>query len=436
MRLHIFQSADGDCLLLESKDKRLILCDGGRSASMIEFVRGELSKLRGKKRKIDYAYVSHIDNDHITGVLQLLEDEVEWRVFDHHKAAGHTGIKKPTIPRPPEIGGLWHNSFSDQLQENSKTVADMLASAAPVLLATRVPQFADCGEEYYDIATAVKEGILVSRLAAPEMLGVPRNKLPGTAKPAKLLLAGHGPAHFKVGSMTLTIVGPTEKELELLREGWNTWLSEHADAVKKLDDELKKRMQEFSTNSDSGPIDLFDWNGLPPFKGVSVPNIASLMFMVEEDGKRLLLTGDSQQDIIVDGLKKAGFLQDGGGVHIDVLKVQHHGSENNLDKEFGRRVSANHYVFCGNGAHENPDLKVLKLVFNSRLGSKTSRALAPEADGRPFKWWFSTSSNIDAKPAENAHMREVEDLVADLAAKSGGLMTFHFNENVRTILKI
>jgi len=436
MRLHIFQSADGDCLLLESKDKRLILCDGGRPASMTGFVRKELAKLRNKKRKIDAVYVSHIDNDHITGVLQLLEDEVEWRVYDHHKAAGHTGIKKPAVPRPPDIDGLWHNSFSDQLEENSETVAEMLAAAAPVLLATHMPEFADSGEEYYDIATAVKEGFLVSRLAAPEMLNIPRNKLPGMAKPAKLLLAGHGLASFKIGTMTLTIIGPTEDELEKLRKGWNTWLSEHQDTVQKLDRELKRRMQEFSNNAASGPVDLFDWNGMPPFKGVSVPNIASLMFMVEEDGKRLLLTGDSQQDIIIRGLKDAGLLQDGEGLHIDVLKVQHHGSENNFDKEFGRRVSADDYVFCGNGAHENPDLRVLKLAYNSRLGPKKNRALAPKADGRPFKFWFSTSSSVPAKPADNAHMHEVEDTVADMAAKSGGLMTFHFNDSARTIMRI
>ena len=54
-----------------------------------------------------------------------------------------------------------------------------------------------------------------------------------------------------------------------------------------------------------------DWEGIPDYKGVTVPNIASLMFMVEEDGKRLLLTGDGQQDFILAGLKRTGFLDDG-----------------------------------------------------------------------------------------------------------------------------
>ena len=83
MKLRIFQSAHGDCLLLEGKDKKLVLCDGGMPSSIKSHVRGELAKLRDDERELEYVYVSHIDSDHISGVLQLLEDEVEWRVFDY-----------------------------------------------------------------------------------------------------------------------------------------------------------------------------------------------------------------------------------------------------------------------------------------------------------------------------------------------------------------
>ena len=90
MKLRIFQSDKGDCLLLEGRSDNgqpgpLILCDGGMGPSMRNFVRDELSKLRDDGRDIDLAYISHIDNDHINGVLQLLEDEVDWRVFDFRR---------------------------------------------------------------------------------------------------------------------------------------------------------------------------------------------------------------------------------------------------------------------------------------------------------------------------------------------------------------
>ena len=39
MKLRIFQSAQGDCLLLEAKDKKLVLCDGGMRSSIKSHVR-------------------------------------------------------------------------------------------------------------------------------------------------------------------------------------------------------------------------------------------------------------------------------------------------------------------------------------------------------------------------------------------------------------
>jgi hypothetical protein len=432
MKLRIFQSEKGDCLLLEGKTGGRILCDGGMAGSMRKVVRAELAKLRKKKAVIDAAYVSHIDQDHISGVLALLEDELEWRIFDHHKKNGHAGFKQPKVPRPPEIRTIWHNAFSAQLDGASGPVQDLLAAAAPALIATREPKLMNVGEELYDIATSIPEAIKVSRLAAPEMLGIPLNKIPGIARPTPLLRIRSTNKAFKIGSMKLTIVGPTKKELDALKAGWNTWLKDNGDTVSKIDKELKKRMDEFSTAlTVPAPIDLRDWNGIPDHKGVTAPNIASLMLMVEEDGKRLLLTGDSQQDFILAGLKATGFLAS-GHLHLDVHKVQHHGSENNLDADFARKVSADHYVFCGNGQHENPDLRVIQMVFDSRLGPPAKRALAPKAAGRKFTMWFSTEGDGKA----DAHMAEIKKLVQKMVKSSGGKMAAKFNTGKSITLTI
>jgi hypothetical protein len=152
------------------------------------------------------------------------------------------------------------------------------------------------------------------------------------------------------------------------------------------------------------------------------------MFMVEEGGKRLLLTGDSQQDIILRGLERTGYLDD-GHLHIEALKVQHHGSENNADENFCRKVSADNYIFCGNGSHGNPELSVIELIYNSRLGPKSKRALAPAADTRPFKFWFSTSVNRQAEDSEQREtFAKVEGLVATLVERSSGQLTATFND--------
>lgn len=436
MKLTIFESDMGDCLLLEGGSGHLVLCDGGMRASLQTHVRAELSALRDDGRELELVYISHIDNDHISGVLQLLEDEAEWRVFDLHQANGDP-IRQPKVPRPPAIKSILHNAFRDQVKANNKAIENLLVASAPSLYATAVPALIQAADEMQGIAAGIPEALKISRLVDADALDIPVNKPPGVAQKARLLFAGQPGDTFPVGSMNFTLIGPTKKELASLRKGWNTWLSENPDHVKKIRAELKKRIEEFSSGALSGsPYDLRGWNGIPDFKGVTAPNVASLMFMVEEDGKTLLLTGDGQQDFIIDGLKRTGFLDD-GSVHLDVLKVQHHGSENNMDADFARRVSADHYIFCGNGSHGNPELAVIDLVFASRTGKPSVLALAPRAAGRDFHFWFSTTS---AAAREGMERREtfakMEAHVANLHSKAGGRLHLHFNRGASTTLAI
>ena len=455
MKLRIFQSDKGDCLLLEGRSHDgepgpLVLCDGGMGPSMRNFVRDELSKLRNNGRNIDLAYISHVDNDHINGVLQLLEDEVDWRVFDFHAASGNP-IDEPQAPRPPKINGLLHNSFRDQISKNrgsisglahANAIEQLLASMAPSFYATADPDLAELADEMTAISLGVPEAIKVSKLIAADALDIPLNQPPGVAKPQNLLYAGRPGDKFTLGQMEFTLIGPTERELDSLRDGWNTFLKENKERIKQLRKEVKDRIEAISSSADGlSPLDLRDWNGIPDFKGVTIPNIASLMFMVEElddngSAARLLLTGDGQQDFILDGLRRTGFLDDNVGLHLDVLKVPHHGSEHNMDAEFARLVSADNYVFCANGEHENPDFAVLDILFNSRLGKPSVRALAAPAT-KNFHFWFSTTSEAQNQGTKKReYFRRVERKVESMAVKSQGKLKLHFNESASISLKV
>ncbi|ARX80732.1 MULTISPECIES: ComEC/Rec2 family competence protein [Streptomyces] len=88
IRLRMLPAEDGDCLLLEYGDDtfvRRILFDGGRHGTYGR-IKPLLAELDGL---IDVLVVTHVDQDHILGVLALLED----------------------VDRTVEFGDVWFNGF-------------------------------------------------------------------------------------------------------------------------------------------------------------------------------------------------------------------------------------------------------------------------------------------------------------------------------------
>ena len=144
MKLTLLPSDKGDCLFLESPDKTTVLIDGGMPDSYSDHVRDFLGKWhRTNHRPLDLVYVSHIDQDHIAGVLQLMNDLVDWRVY-RHKTANGEQWDKPDFPEPPEVKRIWHNGFHDMAGDNASEIGSMLAARAAQLTAEPVRQQRAC----------------------------------------------------------------------------------------------------------------------------------------------------------------------------------------------------------------------------------------------------------------------------------------------------
>jgi hypothetical protein len=211
-------------------------------------------------------------------------------------------------------------------------------------------------------------------------------------------------APIKIGTMTLSIIAPFEKDLKKLREEWNTWLKTNKSVISQIKNSQKKDEPLLTSNNS----ELLALAGELGNRGeVTTPNLASIMFLVEDGKHTVLMTGDGHSEDIMKGLEAINKLDRTKGRHVDVLKVQHHGSENNLDEEFCRTVTADHYVFCGNGAHHNPDLNVIKAIIDSRVGK--NKAITPQAKNN-FTLHFNSSS-LETKSANKKHMKSIEDLV-------------------------
>lgn len=436
MKLTLLPSEKGDCILIEGGGVA-ILADGGMPGSYQQEVRPFLGRWAATGGTLDLVYVSHVDQDHIGGVLRLLEDLVEWRVFRFRKP-DRPALRPPAFAEPPAIKRIWHNSFKALVPENNKPIATMLAARANALSSMANPAALKLAASYRNVAASIPEAIKVSRRIAADQLAIPLNKEFG----GKLaMVRGTRAIRLKQGSsLSIRVLGPFEKDLEILRDYWNAWLldAENRKTIKSLE----KWLDDNKGAIGAGAVSLAIDDEIGRRNNVTEPNLASLMLLLEErvsgGKKRAVLTGDGHHEDVLAGLRHHGLLTEGAGLHVDVMKVPHHGSEHNMDRAFARRVTADHYVICANGEHENPDLRILEVLLESRLGADGALSPNPEARGRPFTIWMNCSTAFldrqiaakiaarqDPKKLRTArkHLAQVEAILATAAAASGGRLT-------------
>jgi hypothetical protein len=335
--LDVRRARKGDCLVLHygsADDPGLALIDGGPANVYKPFLKprlAEIRKMRGLDPEaalpVDMLMVSHIDDDHINGVLELTKELVE--------------AKNAQQPLPLKIKGVWHNTFDDIIGNNPKELtASVKAQFGTASLsgeveadgldpdAAKVLASVDQGFRLRDDSNALKLRI------NPQFQG-------------KLILANAKAKKVDMGKgLSFTVVGPMNKEVVALQ--------------KAHDDFLKKKAAKAGESS------------LAAFTDTSVPNLSSVVVLAEVEGKRILFTGDARGDKVLAGLELVGLLTKDGEskIHVDILKCPHHGSNRNIDPIFFRRITADHYIFSGNGQHGNPERETLEMLLAERGDAK------------------------------------------------------------------
>jgi len=357
--LDVRRARKGDCLILHFGTKQepgLVLIDGGPKSVYAPHLKPRLLQIR-KARKlgksdplpVDVLMVSHVDDDHIQGILDFTSEEIA-----NVEAHG---------PRLLNVSSLWHNSFDEIIGSEPKMVTAKVtgtfkteASTGEVTLSDdKVGVVEDIfldqnaggndeeGKELVGstlkVLASISQGFRLRKDA--ERLGYERNLEFDNA----LIVAMEGQeAPTIAGSLKATIVGPMRDEILALHKKHQEWL-EQLKAQGKTPEEA-----------------------LAAYVDKSVPNLSSIVVLMEAAGKKILLTGDARGDKVLEGLQLVGLLGKGdkSTIKIDLLKVPHHGSSNNLDDDFFERIIARHYVFSGDGEHGNPERESMEMLFDAR----------------------------------------------------------------------
>ena len=347
--LDVLRARKGDCLMLHfgtNDDPHLILIDGGPSKVYKPHLAPRIEQLHASRKldpndplPVDVVLVSHVDDDHIRGILEL--------------TAGQLG-NSPEFRL--KVASLWHNSFDDLLTTTPEELLSGFGLASFEAGTVRKPDFdgiepdEESDEEEIhqtvDVLASISQGrqlrddreVLQRRSTARRQWKL-NHKFDG-----ELILATEASQSVVLdGGLSITVAGPMQPELNALQEAHDKWLREQKEGKKKSPEAM-----------------------LAAFVDKSVPNLSSIVVLAEMGGKSMLLTGDARGDKILEGLELARLLEPGKKRKVDLLKVPHHGSSNNMEAIFFERLPAEHYVFSGDGEHGNPERETLEMLLEAR----------------------------------------------------------------------
>jgi len=123
-------------------------------------------------------------------------------------------------------------------------------------------------------------------------------------------------------------------------------------------------------------------------------------------------------------------------MHVDLLKVPHHGSSNNLEDDFFERITADHYVLSGDGEHGNPERESLQMLLDARGDDDYTVHLTypiAEIDVERKKDWEKEQAKEKARQKKNP----AKEVRPDWSPEEHGLQAFFdANENFKKKVSI
>lgn len=334
--LDVRRAKKGDCLILHygsKDDPGLVLIDGGPSQVYQPHLKPRLAQIRkargldsDESLPVDLMMVSHIDDDHIKGILELTKELVD--------------AKASSQPLPLRVRSFWHNTFDDIIGNSPKELLAAVTASFGTASLSGEPDTEGLDPDAAGVLASVGQGFRLRDDARNLQLRI--NPQFG----GKLVMADKKGDSIDIGKgLEITVAGPMKVELVALQKDHDKFLKES-----KADKKTKA--------------------ALASFPDKSVPNLSSLVLLAEAGKKSMLLTGDALGKKVLQGLELVGLLKKEGKMHVNILKMPHHGSDRNVDPTFFQRITADHYVFSGDGEHGNPERETLQMLLDESGDNK------------------------------------------------------------------
>ncbi len=294
-RIEMLPAANGDALLVhygdEAQPKR-ILIDAGTPGSY-PAVRDRLLELKAANEplRLELLVITHVDDDHIGGVLALLEKkEIDLK-----------------------FGDIWFNGFGHLGDEDIQEFGPVQGER----LTTRL----------IDDALPWNEAANSRSFRVRDDQDLPVFTLPG--------------------GMKLTLLSPDAAKLRIMRDKWEEvieaeGLVPNAETDSGFDAEDDPDIEPF------GAIDLDALSAEDFHEDRAPANGSSIAFLAEFDEKCVLFAADAHPGRLIKSID--AFSGVGQPLKLDLCKLSHHGSDHNTSPALIDRLDCTRFLVSSSGA--------------------------------------------------------------------------------------
>lgn len=340
-RLKMYPAKNGDAFLADAGGT-YILIDAGFASTYQDHIAAELAQIAHEGGRLDLVVCTHIDADHIGGLLEF---------FSRNGAPAKRGI---------EVDAVWHNSLRSL---PAPTAEPDGFHDRMVLEAIRRRGFQrDLTSSLNRISA--RQGSSLAKLLRQH--GYNWNSGNGST------CISEGGALSLPHDVSVHVIGPTTARLQELR---NLWLREVGKLGYKgssqpndlTDDAYEMWCANLSDRSipQAKPIAV---NGSQRLAEVyapdtSIANGSSITFIISTGNKRVLFLGDAWAEDVVAKLRSLH--SPTTPIIFDAIKVSHHGSFHNTSVDLLLVADSPCFLISSDGSrHHHPDFEVLAEIVD------------------------------------------------------------------------
>jgi len=329
IRFEFLRAGCGDSILI-STEKTHILIDGG-----LKDYNTEIEPHLRNVKKIDLVVLTHIDNDHICGLIDLVQD-------DNHnykiKKLWFNAYEKIKIPAASNDIGFGQGIFFEKLLKDKGLFEKHQSNI-----------FLEENESY----RSRKE--------------------------------------FEINDIKIKLLSPTKDDLNKLVKEWDCHQTIRPCSKEQGNGEISSS----SSLDDEKDMEWLVKNRIYGQDGSS-KNRSSIAFILEYKEKKYLFLGDAKIQVVTKSLLNLYGANKKTPINFEFVKLSHHGSKNNINRNFLDVVRTDTFIILTNGyCHHHPDKATLALILTHEARANIVQFLFNYRDY--FKNKYSMEERIEYK---------------------------------------